>query len=116
MKFDINKVICISLKSHNDQQLKAISEVYKLDFDGLVKIKESSSKIWVEVGGEYVIAFSVNSGDGTPEVSDKFCPITKRDNDSLLKIQPMNFFLLLNSFFQIYVFLVLDHCQFFGFD
>jgi hypothetical protein len=89
MKFDINKVICISLKSHNDQQLKAISEVYKLDFDGLVKIKESSSKIWVEVGGEYVIAFSVNSGDGTPEVSDKFCPITKREKDSLLKIQPI---------------------------
>ena len=89
MKFDINKVICISLKSHNDQQLKAITEVYKLDFDGLVKIKESSSKIWVEVGGEYVIAFSVNSGDGTPEVSDKFCPITKREKDSLLKIQPI---------------------------
>ena len=89
MKFNINKVICISLKSHNDQQLKAISEVYKLDFDGLVKIKESSSKIWVEVGGEYVIAFSVNSGDGTPEVSDKFCPITKREKDSLLKIQPI---------------------------
>lgn len=89
MKFDINKVICISLKSHNDQQLKAISEVYKLDFDGLVKIKKSSSKIWVEVGGEYVIAFSVNSGDGTPEVSDKFCPITKREKDSLLKIQPI---------------------------
>ena len=89
MKFNINKVICISLKSHNDQQLKAISEVYKLDFDGLVKIKKSSSKIWVEVGGEYVIAFSVNSGDGTPEVSDKFCPITKREKDSLLKIQPI---------------------------
>ena len=89
MKFDINKVICISLKSHNDQQLKAISEVYKLDFDGLVKIKESSSKIWVEVGGEYVIAFSVNSGDGTPEVSDKFCPITKKEKDALYKIQPI---------------------------
>jgi hypothetical protein len=89
MKFDINKVICISLKSHNDQQLKAISEVYKLDFDGLVKIKESTSKIWVEVGGEYAIAFSVNSGDGTPEVSERFCPITKKEKDALYKIQPI---------------------------
>ena len=89
MKFDINKVICISLKSHNDQQLKAISEVYKLDFDGLLKIKECSSKIWVEAGGEYVIAFSVKSGDGTPEISDKFCPITKREKDALLKIAPI---------------------------
>ena len=89
LTFNINKVICISLKSHNEQQLKAISEVYKLDFDGFVKIKENSSKIWVEAGGEYVIAFSVNSGDGTPEVSDKFCPITKKEKDALYKIQPI---------------------------
>jgi len=89
MKFDINKVICISLKSHNDQQLKAISEVYKLDFNALIIVKDCSSKIWVEAGGEYVIAFSVKSGDGTPEISDKFCPITKREKDSLLKIQPI---------------------------
>jgi hypothetical protein len=87
MKFNINKVICISLKSHNDQQLKAISEVYKLDFDGLVDSKNISSKIWVEIGGEYAIAFVTNSGDGVPEVNPKFCPITKREKDALLKIQ-----------------------------
>jgi SpoVK/Ycf46/Vps4 family AAA+-type ATPase len=89
LSFNINKVICISLKSHNEQQLKAISEVYKLDFNGLLKIKECSSKIWVEAGGDYVIAFSVKSGDGTPEISDKFCPITKREKDALLKITPI---------------------------
>jgi hypothetical protein len=89
MKFDINKVICISLKSHNDQQLKAISEVYKLNFNALITIKDCSSKIWVEAGGDYVIAFCVKSGDGTPEISDKFCPITKRERDALLKITPI---------------------------
>ena len=89
MKFDINKVICISLKSHNEQQLKAISEVYKLDFDGLVKIKEHSSKIWVESNGEYVIAFINKFGDSNPTVSDKFCPITKKEKDALYKIQPI---------------------------
>ena len=88
MKFDINKVICISLKSHNEQQLKAISEVYKLDFQGLVKIKEHSSKIWVESNGEYAIAFITNDND-VVEVSSKYCPITKREKDSLLKIQPI---------------------------
>jgi len=89
MKFDINKVICISLKSHNDKQLKAISEVYKLNFNALITIKDCSSKIWVEAGGDYVIAFCVKSGDGTPEISDKFCPITKRERDALLKITPI---------------------------
>jgi hypothetical protein len=89
LTFNINKVICISLKSHNDQQLKAISEVYKLDFQGLVKIKEGSSKIWVEAGGDYVIAFINKFGDSNPTVSDKFCPITKKEKDALYKIQPI---------------------------
>lgn len=88
MKFDINKVICISLKSHNDQQLKAISEVYKLDFNALITIKDCSSKIWVEAGGDYVIAF-VTVDNNVPQVSEYFCPITKREKDALLKIQPI---------------------------
>jgi hypothetical protein len=88
MKFDINKVICISLKSHNEQQLKAISEVYKLDFDALVKGKECSSKIWIEAGGNYAIAFA-SSVDNKPMISPKFCPITKKEKDALYKIQPI---------------------------
>jgi hypothetical protein len=87
MKFDINKVICISLKSHNDQQLKAISEVYKLDFNALVTVKGTSPKIWVEAGGDYVIAFVNSVGDTT--VISIFCPITKREKDALLKISPI---------------------------
>jgi hypothetical protein len=87
MKFDINKVICISLKSHNDQQLKAISEVYKLDFNALITIKDCSSKIWVEAGGDYVIAFVNSVGDTT--VNKMFCPITKKEKDALLKITPI---------------------------
>ena len=87
MKFDINKVICISLKSHNDQQLKAISEVYKLDFNALITIKDCSSKIWVEAGGDYVIAFVNSVGDTT--VNSIFCPITKKEKDALLKITPI---------------------------
>ena len=85
--FNINKVICISLKSHNDQQLKAISEVYKLDFNALVTVKGTSPKIWVEAGGDYVIAFVNSVGDTT--VNSIFCPITKREKDALLKITPI---------------------------
>lgn len=92
MKFDINKVICINLNSHNEQQLKAISEVYKLDFDGLVKIKDcsskGSSKIWVEAGGDYVIAY-ICEVDNNPKVNKMFCPITKKEKDALYKIQPI---------------------------
>lgn len=88
MKFDINKVICISLKSHNDQQLKAISEVYKLDFKTMVEIKSNLSKIWVEAGGDYLIAFTTVDSD-IPQIATRFCPITKKEKDTLYKIQPI---------------------------
>ena len=91
LSFNINKVICISLKSHNEQQLKAISEVYKLNFTALVELKDSASKIWAEINGDYVIAFINKSDkDGQVIVSDKFYPITKREKDALLKITPIN--------------------------
>ena len=88
MKFNINKVICISLKSHNEQQLKAISEVYKLDFNTMVELKSDASKIWVEAGGDYLIAFTTVDSD-TPQIATRFCPITKKEKDALYKIQPI---------------------------
>ena len=88
MKFNINKVICINLKSHNDQQLKAISEVYKLDFKTMVEIKSDLSKIWVEASGDYLIAFTTTDSD-TPQIATRFCPITKKEKDALYKIQPI---------------------------
>ena len=70
--------------------MKAISEVYKLDFDALVELKDSASKIWAEVSGEFVIAFvNKSDADGTIVVSPKFCPITKKEKDALVKIKPI---------------------------
>ena len=89
LSFNINKVICISLKSLNEQQLKAISDVYKLDFNTLIDIKSDLSKIWVEAGGDYLIAFVANSGDGSPVIAKRYCPITKKEKDALLKITPI---------------------------
>ncbi len=88
LNFNINKVICISLKSHNEQQLKAISEVYKLDFKTMVEIKSAVSKIWVEAGGDYLIAFTTTDSD-TPQIATRYCPITKKEKDALYKIQPI---------------------------
>lgn len=88
MKFNINKVICISLKSHNEQQLKAISEVYKIDFKAMVELKDVASKIWVESNGDYVIAY-VGKSDQDAIVCPRFCPITKKEKDALYKITPI---------------------------
>jgi hypothetical protein len=76
------------MKSHNDKQLKAISEVYRIDFNALIRIKSNASKVWVESDGDYIIAFTTIDSD-TPQVATRYCPITKKERDALLKIQPI---------------------------
>lgn len=88
LKFDIKKVICINIKSLNEQQIFSISENYFLSFEALVAIKkEGFEKIWVEISGDYLIAFSTDEYNFT--VAENFCPITKKERDSLLKLKPV---------------------------
>jgi len=88
LKFDIKKVICINIGSLNEQQLFSISENYFLGFEALVTIKkEGFDKIWVEINGDYLIAFMFDDEDFT--VAENFCPITKKERDSLLKLKPV---------------------------
>jgi hypothetical protein len=41
LKFKIQNVFCIPLKSMNEQQLFAVSESYTIAFDALIEIKKS---------------------------------------------------------------------------
>jgi hypothetical protein len=87
LKFKIQNVFCIPLKSMNDQQLFAVSETYTIAFDALMETKKSGfDKIWVEKGGDYMIAYEI---DGEFTVNEMYCPITKRDKDSILKVKPI---------------------------
>lgn len=87
LKFKIQNVFCIPLKSMNDQQLFAVSETYTIAFDALMGIKNSGfDKIWVEKGGDYMIAYEV--GDEF-KINEMYCPITKKDRDSILKVKPI---------------------------
>lgn len=90
LKFDIKNVICINIGSLNQQQLFSISENYFLGFEPLVAIKNDGiERIWVEVNGDWLIAFSSSDEPQNMVVSKNFCPISKRDRDSLLKIKPI---------------------------
>ena len=87
LKFKIQNVFCIPLKSMNDQQLFAVSETYTIAFDALMGIKNSGfDKIWVEKGGDYMIAYEV--GDEF-KINEMYCPITKKDRDSIIKVKPI---------------------------
>lgn len=59
IRFDKDKVVCISLKSHSDEQLSAICDRFSLSLDALLSLKsEGIFKVWFEQGGEYLIAFT----------------------------------------------------------
>lgn len=59
LKFEKEKVFCVNLKSHNDGQISAICDRYSLSYDSLTYLKsEGMSKIWIEEGSEYLIAYT----------------------------------------------------------
>jgi hypothetical protein len=89
-KFNHSQVISISLKSHNQQQLFSIAETYSISFETLVKMKEDGfTKIWVEIGGKFVIACQHKSCDEDLIIKDNFRPLTKKDHDFLKSIKPV---------------------------
>lgn len=63
--FDIERIICINVKQHNESQLFAISRKYDIDFPALVDIKRESGnlpnsntgKIWIDLNMQIIIAY-----------------------------------------------------------
>ena len=90
MNFVITKVICINFKSHNEQQLKNISEVYLLSYDALLRTKNRGThKIWIESGGDFAIAANETGNDGDFYICERFCPMTKKERQSIKNIKPI---------------------------
>lgn len=90
-KFNINKVICINLKSNSEKQLKDISEVYTLSYEALLRSKQRGThKIWIEPGGNYAIAALETSNPDDFYICERFCPISKKEREMVKKIKPIN--------------------------
>lgn len=89
-KFDKDRVICISLKSHNQQQLFSIAEKYLISFEAICEMKNDGfTKIWVESGGRYVIACQHKSYPDDLIIKDNFNPLSKKDHDFLKQLRPV---------------------------
>lgn len=90
MNFDINKVICINFKSHDEIGLRSISEVYKLDYDALLRTKQRGTwKIWIERGGDFAIAAIDTNNEGDFYICERFCPLTKKERNIVKNIKPI---------------------------
>lgn len=89
-KFEKYRVICINLKSHNKERLFSISEKYNISFEVLLQMKRDGfTKIWVESGGDFVIACMHKCYPGSFIVKYNYRPMTQKDEDFLRKIIPV---------------------------
>jgi hypothetical protein len=71
----------------NEQQLFAVSETYTIAFTALMTFKKDRfEKIWLDKDGEYIIA---SEFDGEITINSIYCPITKKDRDSVIKVKPI---------------------------
>jgi hypothetical protein len=90
-KIDINNVICISIKSLNEQQLFSISENFRIKFEILVEIKKEDycPKIWLQKSGDWIIAYTTKDRPDEMIVSYRFLPLTKKQRQQIENIKPI---------------------------
>ena len=84
IRFDKDKVVCISLISHDDAQLEAISEIYKISYNSMLRMKQNGwAKIWVEKAGIYLIAYTTIKNPSMLMICQNFLTFGKQNIDFL---------------------------------
>jgi len=87
---NLNKVICISLKSHSDAQLDAIGATYDISHEYLLKAKsEGCKKVWLHIGGGVVIAGLDTDNMEDVYFSPEYLPMTAKIRKAVLAIKPV---------------------------
>lgn len=89
-KIDLNKIICINLKSANAQQLFAICETYRFGFEALYDAKKKGiHMIWLAEDGLGVAHVKECSFRPGQVVFQLNTALTKKELDRLKKIKPV---------------------------
>jgi hypothetical protein len=96
--FNIDKVVCLNLKTMDLKQIFSISETYSWDFEVLLNDKKTgSNKLYVEtttgevIGMEEQLWCKYTNKFHDPQfmVFSKFSPVTKKIYDRLKNMQPV---------------------------
>lgn len=87
---DLKKVVCVSLKSHNESQLNAIAFTYDLSLVDLLDLKDKGvKKIWIHSGGGIVIAGLDTTNNDDIYFSPEYLPMTSKTRKQILSILPV---------------------------
>jgi hypothetical protein len=88
---NLKKVICISLKSHTEDQLDAIAATYDISWESLCDAKKGGTKkLWIHIGGGLVIAGLDTENIEDVYFSKDYLPIlTAKIRKAVLAIRPV---------------------------
>ncbi len=89
-KINLDKIICINLKSTNAQQLFSISETYGFSFEIVYEMKlNATNMIWVAEDG-LLVAYTEYNHFSPDQVEIRLqAALTKKEYDRLKKITPI---------------------------
>ena len=89
MRINFNKIICINLKSANQQQLLAICETYLFSFEGLCKDKiDGVNTVWLDSQARY-IAYTFNDDVDRLNMGKFYKDVVKKDYDRIRDVKPV---------------------------
>lgn len=89
MRINFNKVICINLRSSNEQQLFAICETYLYHFEALHKNKMDGMHIvWLDSEARY-IAYTYNDDVDRLYLGKLYKDVVKKDYDRIKDVKPV---------------------------
>jgi hypothetical protein len=90
MEINLKNVVCISLKSHNEEQLDAIGATYNISLESLCEMKNKGcKKIWLHIGGGIVIAGLDTDNAEDVYFSPEYLPMTAKMRKAVLAIKPV---------------------------
>ena len=90
LDIDISKIICINLKSHNEDQIQSIAMYYNISYEFLLEIKgDGIRKIWLPIGGGYNVAMLDTKNIEDVYFFPHYLPMTARTRKAILSIEPV---------------------------
>lgn len=90
LDIDINKIICVNFKSHNDTQLHAVAKTYNISYEFLLNCKNSGIfKMWLPIGGGNSVAELFTKDMNDVRFYPAYLPMSLKTRKAILNIKPV---------------------------
>lgn len=82
LRIERDKLFCVSVKSHTEEELKAISDLYLTSYDCLLELKaDGCQKAWFHVGGAWLVCFTSKKSPGYLQICGNYSKYMTLDDE-----------------------------------